>query len=155
MLYPFYEAAPRLFDLTPLADQRLGGVIMWVPSGLIPLAAFTIVFFRWVAAEADESRVSARTTRCVAPGLAPPLRRPTPVESEGRRHARLSKNATVKVQFVPVGRHRREWMWKARDEESNTISISGQRFESLTTPCGTRARRSLGDDDDDDGPAAA
>ena len=36
----------------------------------------------------------------------------------------------VKVQFVPVGRGRREWMWKARDE-SNTISISGQRFESL------------------------
>lgn len=54
VLYPFYERAPRVFDLTPLADQRLGGLIMWVPSGLIPLAAFTIVFFRWVAAEADE-----------------------------------------------------------------------------------------------------
>lgn len=54
VLYPFYEAAPRLFDLTPLADQRLGGVIMWVPSGVIPLAAFTIVFFRWAASEADE-----------------------------------------------------------------------------------------------------
>jgi putative membrane protein len=55
VLYPFYAAAPRLFDLTPLADQRLGGVIMWVPSGIIPLAAFTLVFFRWVAAEADET----------------------------------------------------------------------------------------------------
>jgi putative membrane protein len=54
VLYPFYAAAPRIVDLTPLADQRLGGVIMWVPSGLIPLAAFTIVFFRWAAAEADE-----------------------------------------------------------------------------------------------------
>jgi putative membrane protein len=53
-LFPFYVAAPRVLDLTPLADQRLGGVIMWVPSGLIPLTAFTIVFFRWVAAEADE-----------------------------------------------------------------------------------------------------
>src|SRR4029453_2271330 len=55
VLYPFYEAAPRGTSLTPLADQRLGGLIMWVPSGLIPLAAFTIVFFRWVAAEADEA----------------------------------------------------------------------------------------------------
>lgn len=59
VLYPFYETAyetaPRLFDLTPLADQRLGGVIMWVPSGLIPVAAFTVVFFRWAAAEADET----------------------------------------------------------------------------------------------------
>jgi len=27
---------------------------MWVPAGLIPLIAFTVVFFRWVAAEADE-----------------------------------------------------------------------------------------------------
>jgi hypothetical protein len=36
----------------------------------------------------------------------------------------------VKVQFVPVGRERREWMWKARDE-SNTITISG-RFDSLS-----------------------
>ena len=36
----------------------------------------------------------------------------------------------VKVQFVPVGRERREWMWKARDN-SNMIAISGQRFDSL------------------------
>jgi hypothetical protein len=37
----------------------------------------------------------------------------------------------TRVQFVPVGRERREWMWKARDE-SNTITISGQRFDSLS-----------------------
>jgi putative membrane protein len=54
VLYPFYAAAPRLFGLTPLADQRLGGVLMWVPAGVIPLTAFTIVFFRWVAAEAED-----------------------------------------------------------------------------------------------------
>lgn len=52
-LYPFYAAAPRLFDLSPLQDQRLGGVIMWVPAALAPLAAFTGVFFCWAAAEAD------------------------------------------------------------------------------------------------------
>jgi putative membrane protein len=52
-LYPFYAAAPRLFELTALADQRLGGLIMWVPAGLIPLLAFTVVFFRWAAAEAE------------------------------------------------------------------------------------------------------
>ena len=33
----------------------------------------------------------------------------------------FSNAATVKVQFVPVGRNRREWMWKARDEESNDL----------------------------------
>ena len=67
----------------------------------------------------------------------------------------FSNNAPVKVQFVPVGRHRREWMWKARDEESNTISISGQRFESLTDAV-RDARTTLGgEDDDDDAPSAA
>ena len=68
----------------------------------------------------------------------------------------FSNTGSVKVQFVPVGRHRREWMWKARDEESNTISISGQRFDSL--PDAVRdALEHLGDDDDgdDEGPAAA
>jgi hypothetical protein len=39
-------------------------------------------------------------------------------------------SGAVKVQFVPVGRDRREWTWTARDD-SNTITISGQRFESL------------------------
>ena len=54
LLYGSYAAAPRLFGLTPLADQRLGGVIMWVPAGLIPLLAFTAIFFRWAASEVDE-----------------------------------------------------------------------------------------------------
>jgi hypothetical protein len=66
----------------------------------------------------------------------------------------FSNSATVKVQFVLVGRNRREWMWKARDEDSNTISISGQRFESLTDAV-RDARTTLGDDGDDDGPTAA
>jgi hypothetical protein len=67
----------------------------------------------------------------------------------------FSNTATVKVQFVPVGRNRREWMWKARDEESNTISISGHRFESLTEAVRDARTQILGDDDGDDGPEAA
>jgi len=68
----------------------------------------------------------------------------------------FTATGSVRVEFKPVGRHRREWMWKARDEESNTISISGQRFDSL--PEAVRdAREHLGDDDDsdDEGPEAA
>ena len=60
-----------------------------------------------------------------------------------------SNTATVKVQFVPVGRNRREWMWKARDEDSNTISISGQRFESLTDAVRDARTQILGHRDDD------
>jgi len=67
----------------------------------------------------------------------------------------FTNTATVKVQFVPVGRHRREWMWKARDEDSNTISISGQRFESLTEAVRDARTQILGGDGDDDRPTAA
>ena len=63
----------------------------------------------------------------------------------------LHQGGGVKVQFVPVGRERREWMWKARDE-SNTITISG-RFDSLSDA--VRDARTqidgLGLDDDPDG----
>jgi hypothetical protein len=64
----------------------------------------------------------------------------------------------VKVQFKPVGRNGHEWIWKARDE-SNTISISGQRFDSLSDA--VRDARIQIDgldtaaDPDDDGPFAA
>lgn len=54
LLYAAYAAAPRITALGPFEDQRLGGVIMWVPAGVIPLVAFTIVFFRWVAAEPED-----------------------------------------------------------------------------------------------------
>jgi hypothetical protein len=64
----------------------------------------------------------------------------------------------VRVQFMPVGRDRREWMWKARDE-SNTISISGQRFDSLGDAVRDAHVRidGLNDDvrDPDEGPFAA
>ncbi len=54
-LYDFYTRAPRITRLDPLQDQRIGGLIMWVPAGIIPLVAFTAVFFRWVAAEREEA----------------------------------------------------------------------------------------------------
>jgi hypothetical protein len=64
---------------------------------------------------------------------------------------------SLKVQYVPVGRERREWMWKARDE-SNTITISGQRFDSLSDAvrdARTQNGLPVDDDPDDDGPAVA
>ena len=53
-LYPFPGGTPGVTGMTPLEDQRLGGILMWVPAGLIPLLAFTAVYFRWAAAEAEE-----------------------------------------------------------------------------------------------------
>lgn len=54
LLYPFYAAAPRISGFTPLADQQLGGLIMWIPGGVILLVAMTVVWFRWSAREEQE-----------------------------------------------------------------------------------------------------
>lgn len=54
VLYAFYERAPRVTGLSALEDQRLGGILMWVPAGLVPLVVFTVVFFRWAAAEEED-----------------------------------------------------------------------------------------------------
>ncbi len=54
VLYPAYSAAPRLWGITPLADQQLGGLIMWVPGGLFFVLVASVVFFKWSASGADD-----------------------------------------------------------------------------------------------------
>ena len=47
LLYPAYASAPRVLVLSPLEDQRLGGLIMWIPGGLFFLGVLSVAFFRW------------------------------------------------------------------------------------------------------------
>jgi putative membrane protein len=54
LLYPFYAGVPRLWGLSPRDDQLLGGLIMWIPGGLIFLGVLTVVFFRWAASGEDD-----------------------------------------------------------------------------------------------------
>ena len=64
VLYPYYAAAPRVWEqLTPHADQHLGGLIMWIPGGLIFLLAISVVFFRWQAAGGDDVAVDVLEAR--------------------------------------------------------------------------------------------
>lgn len=53
-LYAWYGQAPRLFGLSLLDDQRLGGVIMWVPGALVLWIGITAVYFRWSRTEVRE-----------------------------------------------------------------------------------------------------
>jgi len=51
VLYPFYAAAPRVWGLTPLADQQMGGLLMWVVGTIYLWVAASVVWFRWSARE--------------------------------------------------------------------------------------------------------
>ncbi|MHB1298226.1 MAG: cytochrome c oxidase assembly protein [Gemmatimonadaceae bacterium] len=55
VLYPAYASAPRLWGLSPLEDQRLGGLIMWIPGGLFFYLLTAVVFFKWAASQRDDS----------------------------------------------------------------------------------------------------
>jgi len=47
VLYPFYAAAPRVWGLSPLEDQQIGGLLMWVLGGLMLWIVMTVIWFRY------------------------------------------------------------------------------------------------------------
>jgi putative membrane protein len=55
VLYPAYAAAPRVLPLSPLEDQLLGALIMWIPGGIIFYVIMTVVFFKWNARGEDST----------------------------------------------------------------------------------------------------
>jgi len=64
LLYSFYASAPRVWPpLTPRADQHLGGLIMWIPGGMVFLTAISVVFFRWQSAGGDDLAVPLADAR--------------------------------------------------------------------------------------------
>ena len=49
-LYVGYLHTTAVWGLTPLEDQQLSGLIMWIPASLIHLAALCVVFVVWMHA---------------------------------------------------------------------------------------------------------
>lgn len=56
VIYPTYEAAPRVWGLSPIMDQQIGGLIMKIPGFFIFLVAAMVIFFKWFHQEELEAR---------------------------------------------------------------------------------------------------
>jgi putative membrane protein len=54
VLYTFYFEGPHPFGFTPMADQVLGGLIMWVGQGVYLMFVFSAIFFRWAQHDDQE-----------------------------------------------------------------------------------------------------
>jgi putative membrane protein len=54
VLYTFYFEGPHPFGFSPMADQVLGGLIMWVGQGVYLMFAFSAIFFRWAQRDDQE-----------------------------------------------------------------------------------------------------
>jgi cytochrome c oxidase assembly factor CtaG len=55
--YPYYEHVPRIWGLSAIEDQNLGGAIMMVEQSIVLVIAFVILFVRMLGqSEEDEVR---------------------------------------------------------------------------------------------------
>lgn len=46
--YPAYRTTTQSWGLTPLEDQQLGGLIMWIPAGVVYIVAGLALFAGWL-----------------------------------------------------------------------------------------------------------
>ena len=61
MLYAFYDLCGRLYPwISPLRDQRMGGLILWIPGGLMSSAAILLPLNAMRLAEESEERVAGK-----------------------------------------------------------------------------------------------
>lgn len=51
VIYSGYLDAPRIWGVTPIIDQGWGGLLMWLPGGLVIWGSMIYVFAKWVQEE--------------------------------------------------------------------------------------------------------
>ena len=68
-LYPAYAFAPRMWGISPMEDQLIGGLIMWIPGGLFFMGVMSVVFFKWQARDGADSTEGAQAGWVPAHGM--------------------------------------------------------------------------------------
>ncbi len=58
--YPVYAIAPRVWEIDPLADQGIAGLIMLIPAGMIFFVVLGAHFFRWYEEARRQERGEAK-----------------------------------------------------------------------------------------------
>lgn len=53
-VYPFYANAPRIWSISPVADQQIAGGLMKIGGSIVLWSFMVVVFFKWYAREQAE-----------------------------------------------------------------------------------------------------
>lgn len=93
VLYSAYDLAGRLFGFSALADEEIGGIILWIPSSMMCLVAVLIVIHLWGLHETKMEvwRVSQSGTNSAAQ---------YPVTGMALIHRARPKNRAMAIGFV-------------------------------------------------------
>ena len=65
-LYAVHALTTAAWGLSPLEDQQIAGLIMWIPASLVYLAAAGVLFVEWIG---HPSRPVAPARSVIAPGV--------------------------------------------------------------------------------------
>ena len=66
--YPTYAETAGAWGLSPLEDQQLGGLIMWVPAALVYITAGLVLVAGWIR-ESERRVVERESFRRRGPAL--------------------------------------------------------------------------------------
>ena len=72
-LYVAYGGQAALWHLTPVEDQQLAGLIMWIPAGLVYLLAILLLFWLWFQAAERVGQTPETQTRRRSPEATPAI----------------------------------------------------------------------------------
>jgi len=68
--YPPYANTTQAWGMTPVEDQQLGGLIMWIPAGVVYIVAGVALMAGWM--RESEARLLRRESRAAASATAAP-----------------------------------------------------------------------------------
>ena len=57
-IYSYYTAVPRLWGIDVVTDQRIGGLIMWIPGSMMYIVAALVMLFRLFDKEKEKAQAA-------------------------------------------------------------------------------------------------
>jgi cytochrome c oxidase assembly factor CtaG len=73
--YSYYEAVPRLWGIDTVTDQRIGGIIMWIPGSMMFIITALILSFRMLQGDGKTAPGRSSAWDTEAAMIAPAVRK--------------------------------------------------------------------------------
>jgi putative membrane protein len=128
VLYIFYTGGMHPLGMTPMADQVLGGLIMWVGQGVYIMFVFTAIFYRW--SQTDDQEEPPINRELIRPGASAAFRVrriPVTVISVSRGPAKPAEARTLTVR----SRRARDYQVAGGHRFRGTAKAGGSQAASL------------------------